>query len=83
MNHVSFSQSGDRSRNVRRVPGLLRKGDEEGKSMKTACVLWSGLIVLATFSTGCAAVSYLGYRISPDYPEDATETIELRGPLRQ
>jgi penicillin amidase len=29
--------------------------------------------------TGCAAWSYLGYRLSPDYPEDKTESLELPG----
>ena len=28
---------------------------------------------------GCAAWSYLGYRIAPDYPRDRTETFDLPG----
>jgi penicillin amidase len=36
-------------------------------------------VVLSWFLGGCAAWSYMGYRICPDYPEDETETLELSG----
>jgi len=42
--------------------------------------LWIGVVglILAVLN-GCAAWSYLRYRLFPDYPEDVTETFELSG----
>ena len=39
--------------------------------------LW--IATLALFATGCSTLSYLAYRISPNYPEDKTEILELSG----
>jgi len=37
------------------------------------------IVVLALFATGCSTWSYLAYRISPDYPEDKTATLDVPG----
>lgn len=37
------------------------------------------LALLATLLAGCQAMSYLGYRMFPDYPEDESEKLELPG----
>ncbi|MGB2863742.1 MAG: penicillin acylase family protein [Sedimentisphaerales bacterium] len=39
--------------------------------------LW--IVGLALFASGCSTWSYLTYRISPDYPKDKTDTLELHG----
>ena len=37
------------------------------------------IAILALFATGCSTLSYISYRIFPDYPEDKTKTLELPG----
>ena len=37
--------------------------------------LW--IVTLALFTTGCSALSYFAYWISPDYPKDKTVTLNL------
>lgn len=41
-------------------------------------LLWMGALALL-FATGCPALSYISYRVFPDYPADKTETLELPG----
>ena len=43
------------------------------------CPVLLGLILLAGIGGGCAAMSYLGYRISPDHPRVENATINIEG----
>ena len=36
-------------------------------------------LTLVLFTSGCATWSYLGYKISPDYPKEETEMLDLPG----
>jgi penicillin amidase len=38
-----------------------------------------GIVAVVVCVTGCAAWSYLGYQLFPDYPEDETATLDLPG----
>jgi penicillin G amidase len=42
-------------------------------------VLRAAVLMLSLSLASCAASRYLGYKMSPDYPEDKNETIKLEG----